>query len=254
MKASKLDPDSIVALEGLDALAHLAVQEKAGSLPASSQSTTKHPRHKVGCSCIVCIQPPSGKGPKHKQPCDCVVCKSVKRRHKTLMMKREKKQTQSEKEVESSQELHPQLLAEQVVNNDGGNRSPKEEMPSDEGFVDNVDDKCCASPFKGQIDLNIQPEKEEEHLASFYQGTAAARLLLDGRERLHKQPRLSALGTGEDVVGNNQPHQDGIGCAEVGNGVVVDSGCKKADVSSPDKPSSLKEVLSSSSPTDPHKQ
>lgn len=254
MKASKLDPDSVAALEGLDALAHLAVQEKAGSLPASSQSTTKHPRHKVGCSCIVCIQPPSGKGPKHKQPCDCVVCKSVKRRHKTLMMKREKKQTQTEKEMESSQELQPQLLAEQVLNNDSGNRSPKEEMQSDEGFVDNADDKCCASTFKGQIDLNIQPEREEEHLSSIYQGTAAGRLLLEGRERHHKQQRLSALGKGGEAVGNNQAHQDGIQCAEVGNGVVVDNGCKRAEISSPDKPSSLKEVLSSPSPTEPHKQ
>ncbi|KAL0305810.1 UNVERIFIED_CONTAM: B3 domain-containing protein [Sesamum radiatum] len=94
------DADLFVALEGLDALANLAIQGEGEGLPISSESRTKHPRHKPGCTCIVCLQPPSGKGSKHSQSCDCVVCSSLKRRFRTLMERREKKQL--EKEVDSS--------------------------------------------------------------------------------------------------------------------------------------------------------
>lgn len=64
---------------------------------ASVATTTKHPRHRVGCSCIVCIQPPSGKG-KHKPTCTCTVCMTVKRRFKTLMMRKKKRQLELEAE------------------------------------------------------------------------------------------------------------------------------------------------------------
>ncbi|KAM3362443.1 B3 domain-containing transcription repressor VAL2 isoform X1 [Capsicum galapagoense] len=108
MKASAQEMDLVEALDGLDALANLAILDEGETPPASSQATTKHPRHRPGCTCIVCIQPPSGKGPKHDQSCDCNVCKSVKRRFKTLMLKREKKL--SEKEAEATcQKLQPQL-------------------------------------------------------------------------------------------------------------------------------------------------
>ncbi|PHT90595.1 hypothetical protein T459_05708, partial [Capsicum annuum] len=108
MKASTQEMDLVEALDGLDALANLAILDEGETPPASSQATTKHPRHRPGCTCIVCIQPPSGKGPKHDQSCDCNVCKSVKRRFKTLMLKREKKL--SEKEAEATcQKLQPQL-------------------------------------------------------------------------------------------------------------------------------------------------
>ncbi|GAB4833144.1 hypothetical protein Ancab_031389 [Ancistrocladus abbreviatus] len=85
---------------GLDALANAATLGDHASDPsaASVATTTKHPRHRPGCSCIVCIQPPSGKG-KHKPTCICVVCMAVKRRFKTLMMTRKKKR-QSEQEAE----------------------------------------------------------------------------------------------------------------------------------------------------------
>ncbi|KAJ4913681.1 B3 domain-containing transcription repressor VAL2 [Raphanus sativus] len=36
-------------------------------------ATTKHPRHRAGCSCIVCSQPPSEKG-KHKPSHTLVLC------------------------------------------------------------------------------------------------------------------------------------------------------------------------------------
>ncbi|ONM26211.1 B3 domain-containing protein [Zea mays] len=81
----------------LDAFATAAVFGEVGNQgSASVATTTKHPRHRPGCTCIVCIQPPSGKGPKHSPACTCNVCMTVRRRFKTLMMR--KKQRQSERE------------------------------------------------------------------------------------------------------------------------------------------------------------
>ncbi|GJZ02725.1 B3 domain-containing protein-like protein, partial [Tanacetum coccineum] len=53
--------------------------EGVGGYPdlASSQATIRHPSHKYGCSCIVCVQPPSGT--KHKSTCTCNVCLAFKR-------------------------------------------------------------------------------------------------------------------------------------------------------------------------------
>ncbi|KAE8712686.1 Detected protein of unknown function [Hibiscus syriacus] len=72
LKAAKVLESPKLATEpepsGLDALASAAVLgDKMGDLGVSSvaASTTKHPRHRPGCTCIVCIQPPSGKE-KHK--------------------------------------------------------------------------------------------------------------------------------------------------------------------------------------------
>ncbi|KAL7088850.1 hypothetical protein ACP275_13G153600 [Erythranthe tilingii] len=141
---TELDGDLAVALEGLDALANLAIQGEA-----SSENRTKHPRHKPGCTCIVCIQPPSGKGSKHKQSCDCMVCISLRRRCRTLMESRDRKKM--EKQAESSShnlQSHPQQLRGKV---------------SKSGYLNETNErKPEISPLKGQIDLNIQPEREED--------------------------------------------------------------------------------------------
>ncbi|CAH2060025.1 unnamed protein product [Thlaspi arvense] len=78
---------------GLDALASAASAAVFGDNSGEPEvaTTTRHPRHRVGCSCIVCIQPPSGKG-RHKPTCGCNVCSTVKRRFKTLMRRRKEKQ------------------------------------------------------------------------------------------------------------------------------------------------------------------
>ncbi|XP_016433629.1 B3 domain-containing transcription repressor VAL2 isoform X2 [Nicotiana tabacum] len=70
----------------------------------SVATTTKHPRHRPGCSCIVCIQPPSGKG-KHNPTCTCNVCLTVKRRFKTLMMRKKKRQSEREAEIGQRNQL-----------------------------------------------------------------------------------------------------------------------------------------------------
>ncbi|XP_042437534.1 B3 domain-containing protein Os07g0563300-like [Zingiber officinale] len=158
---AKAQKDNVEVSDRLAALASLAIGE---NLPAS-QPTTKHPRHKPGCSCIVCIQPPSGKGPKHKPECNCNVCLTVRRRFKTLREKR-----QSEKELEISEKQPPSTIPPSNVlpearTNDprSTGANPSDEIPSLKGTT-NVDTETSASPpLKiAQIDLNIQPEREEE--------------------------------------------------------------------------------------------
>ncbi|XP_057472045.1 B3 domain-containing protein Os07g0563300-like isoform X3 [Actinidia eriantha] len=168
MEVAKQDSEQVeAALEGLDALANLAIEEESETIPASpsSQATTRHPRHRPGCTCIVCIQPPSGKGPKHKQTCACNVCLTVKRRFQTLMLRREKKQ--SEKEAENARQKQqenahfpgkmPDEETELFTNTGNSSQNVKTINCEDhDGMGPSV------SPLKSQIDLNIQPERDEE--------------------------------------------------------------------------------------------
>lgn len=203
MKAAKLEPDNVEALEGLDTLANLAILGEGEAIQAPGQATTKHPRHRPGCSCIVCIQPPSGKGPKHKQTCTCNVCLTVKRRFRTLMLRREKKQ--SEKEAETTRQRHQfqdelfldrsmddesltcsntstSKLIEEGKMNDGSDEDPNRNKPS-------------TSPFKGQIDLNMQPEREEE-LSPGSDSASMMKMLQDTGDRFLEQQRSNSGGTG----------------------------------------------------------
>ncbi|CAN1277214.1 B3 domain-containing transcription repressor VAL2 [Linum perenne] len=121
---------------GLDALANAAI---LGDMVAT---TTKHPRHRPGCSCIVCIQPPSGKG-KHKPTCTCNVCMTVKRRFKTLMMRKKKRQSEREAEIaQRNQQLWGEAKAE------SSNKL--------------VEMKSADNNGKGHIDLNCHPDREED--------------------------------------------------------------------------------------------
>lgn len=187
-KKSKLkaECESFEVSDGLDTLANLAILGETESLPTSSQTTTKHPRHRPGCTCIVCIQPPSGKGPKHKQTCTCNVCVTVKRRFQTLMLRREK-QRQTEKDAENTENSPPAQKKQQ--NSSQSPPSPPSSPPpspppsppalfphdasvdvstqmpnASEGLADDESErkKAAPSPIKTQIDLNIQPEREEE--------------------------------------------------------------------------------------------
>lgn len=125
---------------GLDALASAAVLgETLGELGESSSGpTTKHPRHRPGCTCIVCIQPPSGKG-KHKPNCFCNVCLTVKRRFKTMMLRKKKR---------LSDEAAQKSLANGIVISDGNE----------------IEVELGESSGKGGLDLNCDPDKEEEML------------------------------------------------------------------------------------------
>uniref|UniRef100_A0A5B7A6I3 B3 domain-containing protein n=1 Tax=Davidia involucrata TaxID=16924 RepID=A0A5B7A6I3_DAVIN len=221
MKAAKQDPDSVEALEGLDTLANLAIQEEGEAIPSSSQATTKHPRHRPGCSCIVCIQPPSGKGPKHKQTCTCNVCLTVKRRFRTLMLRREKKQSEKEAETARQKQQQQQLqLPDDDIQLCGntGNSSPNQKMvASEDPDNDTSRRKSSLSPFKGQIDLNIQPEREEE-LSPGSDSGGMIRLIQDATERYLRQQRLSGSGGNRNSTGN-QAQLDVVGGGNFSNSV-----------------------------------
>lgn len=187
------DPSS-----GLEAHANLDPQGENNTASLSSPApTTKHPRHRPGCTCIVCIQPPSGKGPKHNPTCSCNVCMTVKRRFKTLMMRRKKRQ--SEREAENSArkkivglkeggEIDSAGKWQNGTRNLSSNGSRQgnlvvafpgalptmDNFPSNGNrFSSNVGVTSSYAPrgkssgdqhlvSKGHIDLNIQPEREEE--------------------------------------------------------------------------------------------
>ncbi|XP_057956545.1 B3 domain-containing transcription repressor VAL1-like isoform X2 [Malania oleifera] len=154
---------------GLDALATAAVLgDSAENLgDPSVGATTKHPRHRSGCTCIVCIQPPSGKG-KHKSTCTCNVCMTVKRRFKTLMMR--KKIRQSEREAEMAQIKKPQTKDELETNGiltNGTSRHAASDMNQNhsengmsQGKIQTLE--AAEASSAGQIDLNSHPYREDD--------------------------------------------------------------------------------------------
>ncbi|KAK7412276.1 hypothetical protein VNO78_03728 [Psophocarpus tetragonolobus] len=238
MKATKQDPDNAEALEGLDTLANLAILGEGEALPASAQATTKHPRHRPGCSCIVCIQPPSGKGPKHKQTCTCNVCLTVKRRFRTLMLRREKKQSEKEAETtrKKQQQQHPQPLpsSEILLDEDSlpcsntGDSSPNQNKEGNDGSDDDPNRiKSSASPFKGQIDLNIQPEREEE-LSPGSDSGGMMKLLHDATERYLKQQTVNS-GTGDSSGSQSQLVGDAMREDKLSNGITHGSSSHNTD-------------------------
>eukprot|EP00268_Persea_americana_P065453 TRINITY_DN8740_c0_g2_i3.p1 TRINITY_DN8740_c0_g2~~TRINITY_DN8740_c0_g2_i3.p1 ORF type:complete len:898 (+),score=200.14 TRINITY_DN8740_c0_g2_i3:465-3158(+) len=153
---------------GLDALATAAVLGDDGNPTTPSiATTTKHPRHRPGCTCIVCIQPPSGKGPKHKPTCTCNVCMTVKRRFKTLMMR--KKKRQSEREAESAL-TKKHAWAKDDIEVDSASRCLLPQDPVERDAVQSIESESGQSKIlidkaemgKGQIDLNCHPEREDD--------------------------------------------------------------------------------------------
>ncbi|KAL1834972.1 B3 domain-containing transcription repressor VAL1 isoform X2 [Daucus carota subsp. sativus] len=157
----------------LDALASAAVfgdpTEDSGE--PSLVTTTRHPRHRPGCTCIVCIQPPSGKG-KHKPTCICNVCMTVKRRFKTLMLRKKKRQ---EREAEINREkTQIPLRSESEVDGTSeyallhvnGSETDKERS------VVKVD--LALSSNKGDLDLNCDPNREDDSQIAEATGTSLA--------------------------------------------------------------------------------
>lgn len=161
---------------GLDALANAAIVGDDGDTGTTSvAATTRHPRHRPGCSCIVCIQPPSGKG-KHKPTCNCNVCMTVKRRFKTLMMR--KKKRQSEREAEIAQRKHVWGSKDEIeVDSTSTHRSSHPDPSENESRVGNVLESQSQTTNSAntvaetgkvqinlncQLDLNYQPDRNED--------------------------------------------------------------------------------------------
>jgi ribosomal protein L40E len=168
------------AAAGLDTLAQAAA---ATTGPVSPMRTTKHPRHRPGCSCIVCIQPPSGKGPKHKATCTCNVCVTVKRRFKTMMQRRKKRQFERESELarkkrgwarddisDSASLLDAASRPETSAGGGGGGGGAVGEENPTTPLVYQSDDvgggadeggPSKAAATAAAIDLNSQPDRDE---------------------------------------------------------------------------------------------
>ncbi|OVA17284.1 B3 DNA binding domain [Macleaya cordata] len=157
---------------GLDTLATAAVLGENGGDPGtpSVATTTRHPRHRPGCTCIVCIQPPSGKGPKHKPTCTCNVCMTVKRRFKTLMMRKKKRQSEKEAEIaqrkynmeiSSKDEIEVEsasrciLLPVDASENEGWQANESESGSQSKTQTE----KDLESGKANQIDLNCDPDQ-----------------------------------------------------------------------------------------------
>ncbi|CAN6575981.1 unnamed protein product [Malus baccata var. baccata] len=150
---------------GLDALANAAILGGSVANPeaASVATTTKHPRHRPGCSCIVCIQPPSGKG-KHKPTCTCNVCLTVKRRFKTMMINKKKRQSEREAEIayrsqhtwtprdEAEVDSTSRLVSSHVDPSDNEAKSANESETKSQSKM--------AETGKGILDLNSHPGRE----------------------------------------------------------------------------------------------
>ncbi|KAJ4980159.1 hypothetical protein NE237_010939 [Protea cynaroides] len=159
---------------GLDALATAAVLGDNGGDPGtpSVATTTRHPRHRPGCTCIVCIQPPSGKGPKHQPSCTCNVCMTVKRRFKTLMMRKKKRQSEREAEI-AQKKLQRWGPKDEVEVDSASGGVPLHLEPSDNEARQTTESESgdgqnrvvpekTAESSKSQIDLNCHPDREDD--------------------------------------------------------------------------------------------
>ncbi|XP_027175134.1 B3 domain-containing transcription repressor VAL2-like isoform X2 [Coffea eugenioides] len=141
--------------------------DTSGTSAASIATTTKHPRHRPGCSCIVCIQPPSGKG-KHKPTCTCNVCMTVKRRFKTLMMRKKKRQSEREAEIAqrnkfdwvSKEEAEVESYQQLVIPHDSLENHKRLGSESEFLSQSNKQSEKLEEIGKEQLDLNCHPDRE----------------------------------------------------------------------------------------------
>lgn len=215
---------------GLDALASAAVLGDDGIELATSfvATTTRHPRHRPGCTCIVCIQPPSGKGPKHKQTCTCNVCMTVKRRFKTLMLRKKKRQSEKEAEVAHIKQLTWGHKDEAEVESLNVN-VPQMTKDSTEASKSHI------------LDLNIQPDREDDQQAISARVTMMSLLHVANRplETYLRQHGLASLGTEQQASSGSlaPPNPTGEGDKQVndeGDGDVAPEQVQEGD-SGPDE-------------------
>ncbi|PIA32446.1 hypothetical protein AQUCO_04500208v1 [Aquilegia coerulea] len=204
---------------GLDALATAAVLGDSRLDVGTSlvATTTKHPRHRPGCTCIVCIQPPSGKGPKHKPTCTCNVCMTVKRRFKTLMMRKKKRQSEKEAEVAQSknqiwypkdEEVESASQSAMLVLDSSENEGRQANMLDSSDQTKVLTEKTESS--KAHLDLNFHPDREDDSLAMSARISMMGLLQVANRplETYLRQNGLSSLVTEQQASsGSHAPPQ-----------------------------------------------
>ncbi|KAG6478214.1 hypothetical protein ZIOFF_061649 [Zingiber officinale] len=149
---------SELVASSLDAFAAVAAVGDVGNQSMTTYSTTtKHPRHRPGCTCIVCIQPPSGKGPKHDPSCTCNVCMTVKRRFKTLMMRKKKRQSEREEAEAHKKVAWNKEEAEGTSSSSKGSQHPDLHQENEFGHVGSRAVIENPESSKEGIDLNCDP-------------------------------------------------------------------------------------------------
>ncbi|CAN6468088.1 unnamed protein product [Victoria cruziana] len=216
-------------VSALDALATIAVLGESCDTATPSTATTKHPRHRPGCSCIVCIQPPSGKGPKHKPTCTCNVCMTVRRRFKTLMMRRKKRQFEQEAEaarkknawteegdVDDASKCSVQLdTAENDAKQANSPEASSHVIANEKEEMSNNLKVSGKEEVKGQIDLNCDPDREDDVLmgagASRVSMTTLLQVASLPLETYLKQHGLSSLAD-DERASPNELVLPGTGC------------------------------------------
>ncbi|KAL8141371.1 hypothetical protein V2J09_007392 [Rumex salicifolius] len=199
-KATEPSSDVVQGSEpsGLDALANAAVlgdqpSHESVEPPSSGATTTRHPRHRPGCTCIVCIQPPSGKG-KHESNCLCNVCSTVRRRFKTLMMRKKQKRPCPEKaQKKSIQNDHLTKESEPLM-------LPPEDKPKIEEDKPKIEEdrkqEESENTCKEIIDLNRHPAREDDMQVS----------MLDHKT---SQDESASLLSGKQIVQPKGTKEDG---------------------------------------------
>lgn len=163
---------------------------------ASSQATIRHPRHKHGCTCIVCVQPPSGT--KHKSTCTCNVCLAFKRPIPPSVIPHGQKRVENQVGC-SVENLNQSMYADVIRHYQMGISYHNQKVAGGSEIFENdpYKDKSSASSFKSQnIDLNIQPEREEEfHHVSESMGIM--RLVQESTQRYMRQQKQSINGVAD---------------------------------------------------------
>ncbi|XP_073028625.1 B3 domain-containing protein Os07g0563300-like isoform X1 [Primulina eburnea] len=209
------DADMFVTQERLDTLANLATLGDDGDISASSHSRSKRPWFATEESS------------KHKQSCDCAICSSSKHRFRTLMERYVKHQLEEIGES-ASQKSQQQQFPEQVHNvdthrvTDAGNITPTWGEVSKMVCLDYHNGrKSSPSLLKGQIDLNIHPEREEDFSPVSESGTTK-QLHPHVTEKFFMQQMPSGSGIGNLV--RTRMQQDGIGGANLISCLAADGG------------------------------
>ncbi|XP_074568531.1 B3 domain-containing protein Os07g0679700-like [Curcuma longa] len=164
--ASWKHTSSELAASSLDAFAAAAaaVGDVGNQSMTTHSTTTKHPRHRPGCTCIVCIQPPSGKGPKHDPACTCNVCVTVKRRFNTLMMRKKKRQSERE-EAEAHKKVALGGNKEEAEGTSSSSKGSQHPDLHQENEFSHVGSRTVIENFdssKEGIDLNSDPGRNDD--------------------------------------------------------------------------------------------
>jgi hypothetical protein len=161
------------------------------------------------------------------------------------MLRREKKQSEREAETtrkklqqQNSQQLpSPEILLDDdsLHNSNTGDSSPNMNKEGNDCSDDPHRTKSSVSPFKGQIDLNIQPEREEE-LSPGSDSGGVMKLLHDATEMYLKQQQQQQQqktvlnsGTGDSSGSQSQQVGDVVREEKLSNGVIHGSSSHNAD-------------------------